>query len=235
MASSRTVDGSDLDYALGRISTAYRADAYDEDNADGAIIRDLWQECVSDGMSGEEFRDRIARMIRANRFPTWTPADFWSVDLPKLHPRSWYLERVHADRTEADRIAVYELPDGRVGYAYRDIVDGRLPEYQPRRYSDTVEEPTPEPMTDDTATMLELQKENLILQERVQAADLARDRAERDAARSAKARRQAEEDRDECRDVATELHRIATALIAGTMTPDEGRRAMEAMTEGEGL
>jgi len=172
---SEMVNGLDLDYALRQVSRAYRVDAYDEESPEFSLIGLLQTQAVADGMTGQEFRARIDRLVKTQKFPTWTPADFFEQNTPKLHPYSWFVERIAENRANKDAIAGYRVAGyNKPLFGWKCEVGDLLPLFvAPDREPDDAERAWNQAnaeargMTEETRAQLNLVKENLGLREKL--------------------------------------------------------------------
>ena len=65
------------------------------------------------------------------KMPRVSISDFNRYKEPLLYPYSWYQERVSENRTKAQEIGCYRLPDGGKGFGWIAEVGNRLPHYEP--------------------------------------------------------------------------------------------------------
>lgn len=107
VANRPAMDLQDLDHLCAQLTAAYRTSYYNPDSTEFAIAKMLFDMAVEDGYSSDEFRKALTRFLKANRWPTWTPADFFLAERPKVYPYSWVMEQLPADR---EAIEGYEVP-----------------------------------------------------------------------------------------------------------------------------
>ena len=77
----------------------------------------------------EQFRQALNNVLETNKFPTWTPADWFSVELPKAYSRTWYLKQLNESQ-EINRLVNCYLVDGVEVYIYKQDINNLPDNYK---------------------------------------------------------------------------------------------------------
>jgi hypothetical protein len=74
----------------------------------------------NEGWNEERFVRTLNWFLKNKKFPSWTISDWFEYGI-KLYPRAWYLEQCNkAGGYAPSGIQFYKLPDGTIGYKFRD-------------------------------------------------------------------------------------------------------------------
>ena len=206
------LSAASVEEAMTMLSAAYRLDYFDPELPEHATVGLLVSMATEEGYGDREFIARLKAMVKACKFPTWTPADFFA-DRVKLHPYGWYLDRVTESKANASQIDCYTLADGSHGWGWKHEVRDMLPLYRPDEKPAAKELPDhAEPMPYDVAAQLKefVKDVDVKLVERADMeATIARLRSELFKAQG---------DRDFWKDAATALQLVVSEVIDGTLT-----------------
>lgn len=171
----RPIDGTDLDFALQEISDGYGVNAYEEDSAEFRRVSQIVRFATEDGMTGDEFRARLTRLVKKQEWATWTTAHFFNQETPKLYPYAWYTERVNENRANSKAIAGYRVAGhDKPLWGWRHEVVDLLPlfvaeEAEPDKAERAWKQANAEArgMTEEVQKSLDIVKENLELRDTV--------------------------------------------------------------------
>ncbi len=94
---------------IARLTAAYKLDYFDQKSVNFQGAKDLLRRAVEKGWSAQEFLRRLDRMTEQCKFPTWTPADFFTEEREKLYNPSWAVEEQSKDHTAQNRMEAYQV------------------------------------------------------------------------------------------------------------------------------
>lgn len=117
---------------LARLTAAYKLDYFNESSVHCMGAKDIFRRAVSKSWTAKEFLQRLDEMTETCAFPTWTPADFFRTERPKLYPYSWVLEECAKERSAMQRMEAYIIPPiAKAWYRYADgeMLEARYPEW----------------------------------------------------------------------------------------------------------
>lgn len=170
------LSGSDLDVFLSTLTAAYGIDHFNTDSIEFTRAQLVLDMAIEQEYSADEFNKRMRAFIRANRFPTWTPGDFFAGARPKVYPYSWYQERVHENRNNADAIGCYRVAhlDAPMWGWIHEVGDA-LPLFEATPDVPALPQHI-EPVSTETVEYMKLVKENLVLLNKLADAEATIDR-----------------------------------------------------------
>lgn len=135
IAGEAPVGEEDFDHLLSTLTAAYGTSYHDENSVEYMRAEMVYQQAAEDRWSGPDFRKRIKAFIKANKWPTWTPADFFAGDRPKVWNHTWYVEQITApngNRGNIPMLAAYRVPGTeKPVWGWRHEVGDALPEHVP--------------------------------------------------------------------------------------------------------
>lgn len=91
------IDANDLVDFAELLSLNYSVDAVNPDSLEFKKASLIFLEAQRNGFTKDEFREATMRMLRKQKFPTWTLADFFDFERPMLYTKNEVLKMNNGD------------------------------------------------------------------------------------------------------------------------------------------